>query len=359
VSATANRVQTCQRCHAHATVNFARFNPHADFKNESSFPVLHASYDWVRYGLNILFACFFVHAFVWFVRAFAARLQHGGHATYVSNQYVLPRFQPLQRALYVSLLVSFLGLTVTGMALKYSAQGWVQEIAGRFGGFRAIGFWHQLFAMVAVVALAIYVVRAVTGIVRQRREKTWKEIVWGPDSLVPNGRDARDFGRMLLWFIGFGRKPGFERWPYWEKLDFWGFFLVAILVGFSGLAFWFPNLFCLILPGSMLNFAKIVHGEFALYAASALFLIHFYHAHFRPEKFPMDLSVMTGMVSEDHLRKHRPDYIARLEREGKLSEMRQLAPSRRSVWLSIASGFVVFTLGLCLLALTLLASLEE
>jgi cytochrome b subunit of formate dehydrogenase len=359
VAAGEHRLQTCQRCHIHATVNFAQFNPHADFKNEARSPLLHDSYDWVRFGLNVLFACFFVHAFVWFVRAFVARLQHGGHATYAEDQYILPRFQPFQRALYVSLLISFLGLTATGMALKYSTQGWVQRVAHRFGGFRSIGFWHELFAMVAIVALVIYVVRAIAGIMRLRRDQTWKSILWGPDSLVPNGRDLRDFGRMLLWFIGFGRKPGFERWTYWEKLDYWGFFLVAALIGLSGVAFWFPNLFCLFAPGGILNFAKVIHAEFALYAASVLFLIHFYHAHLRPERFPMDLSVMTGMISEDHLRKHRPDYIARLEREGKLNEMRQQAPSRRNLWMNISGGFVVFTLGLCLLALTLLASLEE
>ena len=70
------------------------------------------------------------------------------------------------------------------------------------------------------------------------------------------------------------------------------------------------------LPGSILNVAKVLHSEFALYTASVLFVIHFYHAHLRPEKFPMDLSVITGMVSEEHLRKYRPDYIARLERRG-------------------------------------------
>jgi flagellar biogenesis protein FliO len=130
---------------------------------------LHASYDWVRLGLNILFACFFVHAFVWFVRAFVDRLQYGGHDTFVSDQYVLPRFLPWQRAFYASLLVAFLGLTVTGMALKYSEQNWVHRIVRGFGGFRSIRFWHQLFAMVAVVATAIYVVRAIAGVVRRRR----------------------------------------------------------------------------------------------------------------------------------------------------------------------------------------------
>jgi len=118
-------------------------------------------------------------------------------------------------------------------------------------------------------------------------------------------------------------------------------------------------LFCLVLPGSLLNVAKMEHTEFSLYMASVLFLIHFFHAHLRPEKFPMDLSLMTGMVSETHLRKHRPDYIARLEREGKLDDMRQLAPSRGHMWLKIAGGFTVFTLGLCLMVVALLASLEE
>ena len=164
---------------------------------------------------------------------------------------------------------------------------------------------------------------------------------------------------MILWFIGVGRKPGFERWAYWEKLDYCAFFLVVALIGFSGVALWFPNLICLVLPGSILNVAKVLHSEFALYTASVLFVIHFYHAHLRPEKFPMDLSVITGMVGEEHLRKYRPDYIARLEREGKLDELRQAPPSRRSVWLDVAAGLVVFTCGLCLLAVAILASLEE
>jgi hypothetical protein len=93
--------------------------------------------------------------------------------------------------------------------------------------------------------------------------------------------------------------------------------------------------------------------------ASFLFLIHYFHAHFRPEKFTMDLSVLTGMVSEQHLRKYRPEYVARLEREGKLHEMRITAPSRRNLWLNVVGGVLVFTLGLCLLAVTLLASLGE
>jgi cytochrome b subunit of formate dehydrogenase len=184
-------------------------------------------------------------------------------------------------------------------------------------------------------------------------------VIFGPDSLVPNGRDFRDLGKMLLWFIGFGRKPGFERWAYWEKLDYWALGLAAFLIGISGLMLWYPNLFCVVLPGTILNVAQMVHSEFAIYTASFLFLIHYFHAHFRPEKFPMDLSVITGMVSEQHLRKYRPEYVARLEQEGRLSEMRKKAPSRKNVWLNVVGGVLIFTMGFFLLAITVLASLGE
>jgi cytochrome b subunit of formate dehydrogenase len=265
----------------------------------------------------------------------------------------------MRRALYAILIVAFLGLTLTGLALKYSNQQWGQWLANGLGGFHSASVWHHVFAVLAIVACGVYLARAITRIVRLRQEKTWISVLLGPDSLVPNGRDLRDFFKMASWFVGFGRKPGFERWTYWEKLEYSAFYVTAGLIGISGLALWYPNLFCILLPGSVLNIAKVVHTEFAIYIASIVFLVHFFHAHFRPEKFPLDLSVLTGLVSEAHLRKYRPEYISRLEKEGKLQEMRRVAPSRRNLWLTIAGGVLVFTLGLCVLAVTLLASLEE
>jgi cytochrome b subunit of formate dehydrogenase len=354
-----NRLRTCQKCHVHAVSNFTRFDPHANFKDAVHFPKLHAVYGAIKYSLNFFFACFLVHSFLWFVRAFVDRLQYGGHATLVSKQYAWPRFRSMHRALYAVLIVAFFGLTVTGLALKHSSHHWGQWLASGLGGFHSASVWHHFFAVLAIVASGVYLVRAVRRVVGLRRERSWTTIVLGPDSLFPNGRDLRDFYNMVFWFIGFGRKPGFERWTYWEKLEYWAFYLGAGVIGISGLMLWYPNLFCLALPGGVLNVAKVVHSEFAIYTASILFLIHFFHAHFRPEKFPLDLSVLTGLVSEEHLRKYRPEYVARLETEGKLQQMREAAPSRRNLWWNLAGGLLVFTLGLCVLAVTLLASLEE
>jgi cytochrome b subunit of formate dehydrogenase len=359
VAAGENRLQTCQKCHTHAVANFTKFDPHANFKDAARFPTLHGIYSWIQYPLNFLFTCFLGHAFLWFVRALIDRIQHGGHVTLASEQYALPRFGSTQRVLYAALIVAFLGLTLTGLALKHSNYYWGQRLANGLGGFRSVSVWHHFFAVLAIVACTVYLVRAIARISRLRHERSWKTLVLGPDSLVPNGRDVRDFARMLGWFIGFGQKPGFERWTYWEKLDYWAFYLAAGLIGISGAMLWYPNVFCLVLPGSILNAAKMVHAEFAIYMASVLFLIHFFHAHFRPEKFPLDLSVVTGLVSEAHLRKYRPEYVSRLEREGKLEEMREPAPSRRNLMLNIVGGLLVYIVGLWLLAVTVLASLEE
>jgi cytochrome b subunit of formate dehydrogenase len=359
VAPGANRLRTCQKCHEHAVSNFADFDPHADFKDAARYPTLHAIYSWIRFSFNFLFIGYLAHSFLWFVRAMVDRLQHGGHATLVSEEYALPRFSPILKATYTALLAAFIGLTASGLTLRYSDHSWGRWLAAGFGGFRSASVWHHAFAVLAVVAGVTHVARATRHFIQRRQGSSWKLAIFGPDSLVPNSRDLRDIGKMLRWFVGLGPKPGFERWAYWEKLDYWALCAAALLIGVTGLMLWWPNLFCLLLPGFILNAAKMVHSEFAIYIASFLFLIHYFHAHFRPEKFPMDLSVLTGMVSEQHLRKYRPDYIARLEREGRLDKMRQEAPTKRSVLLNILGGTLVFALGFWLLAITLLASLEE
>lgn len=359
VAAGANRLRTCQKCHVYAVSNFTKFDPHANFKDAVGSPWLHSIYEWIQFIVNGMFLLFLLHASIWFIRAFVDRLRHGGHVTLEPEQYAMPRFGAMFRATYVVLMAAFIGLLATALALKYSDQQWLQGLVNSLGGFRTIKDWHHFFAVIALTVGFIHLVGGFFRLKDGHSEQSWKSTILGPDSLVPNGRDLRDFGKMLLWFVGFGKKPGFERWAYWEKLDYWAFGLAALFIASSGLMLWYPNLFCLVFPGGILNVAKMVHSEFAIYVASVLFLIHFFHAHFRPEKFPLDQSVMTGLVSEQHLRKYRPDYIARLEREGRLEELRREAPSTKNRWLIILGGVVVFTLGLCLLVVALLASLAQ
>ncbi len=66
---------------------------------------------------------------------------------------------------------------------------------------------------------------------------------------------------------------------------------------------WFPEAASNVLPGWMFNVALFVHGAEAALAIGFIFVVHFFNGHLRPGKFPMDLVIFTGAVSEAELRR--------------------------------------------------------
>ena len=48
------------------------------------------------------------------------------------------------------LLISFLGLALTGLPLKYSHYDWAKGLAAALGGFDSTRIWHRLCAVVTL-----------------------------------------------------------------------------------------------------------------------------------------------------------------------------------------------------------------
>jgi cytochrome b subunit of formate dehydrogenase len=258
------------------------------------------------------------------------------------------------------MLICFLGLTLTGMPLKFGGESWARALARSLGGVETTGVWHRCFAVLALFACVLHLAWGVGRLVRLRKDKTgWRSILLGPDSPLPTARDLRDILGMARWFLGMGEKPVFERWTYWEKFDYWAVCLATAIVGTSGLMLWYPNVFAAILPGAALNVAKLLHSDLALYVAGCIFMIHLFNTHMRPEKFPLDPSVVTGLVSEEHLRAARPEYLARIQTAGKLAPVLRKVPSRRHVLIVKSIALLVLFAGVSLLALVLTASLGK
>jgi cytochrome b subunit of formate dehydrogenase/nitrate/TMAO reductase-like tetraheme cytochrome c subunit len=358
--AAPQRLETCRQCHPYAVANFAGFDPHADFQDRVRYPGLFYLYDWTETIIYVLVGLFILHAILWFLRSFVDSLQHGRLWGLSAGAPSLICFPAIHRVQYGLILLSFLGLTVSGLPLKYSNQSWAQHMAQILGGFETTRIWHHTFAFLILAVCVAHVVWVSRLLVQQRqRGVDWKAIIFGPDSPLPNLRDGRDMLGMLGWFIGMRRRPKFERWTYWEKFDYWGIVLAMGLIGISGLLLWFPNLFCLVLPGQVLNVAYVMHSETALMVAGCLFAIHFFNTHLRPDKFPLDLSVLTGMVSEDYLRGTRPQFLERLRREGAWQRVQATAPSRRRLMLFVLAGLLLLSLGLAAFAWILWASLGK
>jgi hypothetical protein len=154
---------------------------------------------------------------------------------------------------------------------------------------------------------------------------------------------------MLRWFAGRGPKPTFERWTYWEKFDIWAACSDIILIGSTGIILWFPTPFCALLPGQTLNLASVIHGKLALLATGFIFTIHFLNTHLRAEKFPMDTSILTGLVSVDELDEERPELATRMRETGKFDQLLDPAPPRRVLWLITLGGAIALAIGIALL----------
>jgi thiosulfate reductase cytochrome b subunit len=202
------------------------------------------------------------------------------------------------------MIVSFMSLALTGMTLKFSYTAWAGILSRIFGGYESAGYIHRL---AAVFMFGIFFAH-ITDVVRmKRREKrSWRSVIFGPDSMMFNRKDLADFIGSVKWFLHKGPRPKFGRWTYWEKFDYFAVFWGVAVIGFTGLMLWFPEFFTLLIPGWVLNVATIIHSDEALLAVGFIFTVHFFNTHLRPEKFPMDIVVFTGRMDIDELQEDKP-----------------------------------------------------
>lgn len=265
------------------------------------------------------------------------------------------RFTPGQRLSHAVLMVTFLGLAATGMTLRFSAASWSVGFAGAVGGFPAVLFYHKLCAVILTIDFAVHVAQVGYRVIVK---KDWS-LLWGPNSMVPNLKDLKDFIGQMKWLLFLGVQPKFDRYTYWEKLDYWGVFWGMAIIGISGYAMWFSQLFARLVPGSWLNVALLIHGEEALLATGYIFVVHFFNEHLRPNNFPMDVTIFTGVQTEIEFQERHPSEYARAARENQLEPMRAEAPSRGAVRISRLIGAVAVLTGIVLIVLTMRAFLTE
>jgi cytochrome b subunit of formate dehydrogenase len=257
------------------------------------------------------------------------------------------RFTAAQRTLHAVLFSTFLGLAATGLPLRFSESIWARGLARFVGGFGAILFFHKFCAIALTIAFLIHV----KDIFQRALIKREKGVFWGATSMVANWKDVKDIFAHMRWFIGLGQRPKFDRYAYWEKFDYWAVFWGMIVIGFSGYAMWFAPFFAHFLPG----WALVIHSEEGLLAILFIFSIHFVNTHLRPDSFPMDMVIFTGVESEEEFKHKRPLEYQRMVAEGKLESRLAEKPQKWFVNFSKIVGFLAISVGLILLILTLTA----
>jgi cytochrome b subunit of formate dehydrogenase len=256
------------------------------------------------------------------------------------------RFTRLQRALHACMIVSFMGLALTGLTLKFSYTPWSAVLSRLLGGFETAGYIHRT---AAVLMFTVFVVHLVDVYRRKKRgPDTWREFLSGPGTMLFTRRDLAEFFATVKWFLGAGRRPQYGRWTYWEKFDYFAVFWGIAVIGFTGLTLWFPVFFTRFLPGWFINVATIIHSDEALLATGFIFTVHFFNTHLRPEKFPMDVTIFTGYMSVAELKRDKRNEYEALVAAGKLEENLVepyqpivLSTVRAFAWTALALGLSI------------------
>lgn len=352
-----NRLATCQKCHADASAGFVTFQPHGNSDDFQHYPYLWLAAKFMFLLLTGVFAFFWTHSALWFYRSYKERKARGedpelytlGLPEGVQQPYY-QRFPVMWRIAHLIFLLATMSLVLTGMAVRYADTFWAPVVARMFGGPRIMAMVHHFSAATFLAVFFVHVVIMTIRLARKRGSFSW----FGPDSLVLRPQDLFDAFAMFRWFFGFGPRPVFDRWTYWEKFDYWAVFWGVTIIGGSGAMLYFRVAVAKILPGYVFNLAMIFHGEEAVLAAVFLFTVHFFNNHFRPDKFPLDTVMFTGAYKLDEFKREHALEYKRLVESGELESHRVAPPSRAMTLGSRALGFTLITIGLVLLALVMI-----
>jgi len=221
--------------------------------------------------------------------------------------------------------------------------GFGQMLANAFGDYKgAIGV-HRIAGLVLMAVFTAHLFYIL------HRARTANGGLMGPDSLVWTMADFRAFWQHLKWLVGHAEHPAFDRWAWWQKFDYWAVWWGTMIVGITGLVMFDPLITSDYLPGWSLNVARWVHKIEALLAMAHIFVVHFFVESYRPRAFPLNDHVFHGAANLDALRHEHPEWVARLEAEGRLDELTIQQPPRAVQMVYFTFGFAMVALGVVLL----------
>jgi cytochrome b subunit of formate dehydrogenase len=348
-----NVVATCQKCHEDANERFTGYLTHATHHDPAKYPILYYTY-WIMTSLLIgVFGIFGLHTLMWLPRSIRQmRARKKTEKDEINSGYYIKRFSTPQRITHILVIITFILLALTGMMLKFSNMPWAQTLADLFGGVHSAGLIHRISALVMFGYFIFHIYSLYQK--KKSRKESWIQFLFKKNTLMFNLQDLKDFYATIKWFWGVGKRPNYGKWTYWEKFDYFAVFWGVFIIGFSGLIKWFPEFFTLFFPGWLINVAAIIHSDEALLAVGFIFTIHFFNTHLRPDVFPMDKVIFTGLIPLEEFKKDRPREYAELRKRGKLKKrVVKTTISPRLLKISTIFGSIALFIGILLIGLIL------
>jgi cytochrome b subunit of formate dehydrogenase len=361
-----NLVRVCSRCHKGVNNNFIKFIAHPDFRDHREYPQLFWTMVCMVVLLLVVLIFFWGHTLLWWRKAYWERHRLLAAGYLIADKLCRTdnpgetylRFKLRDRILHLTGLFSFFGLAATGLPLKFADAPWAIFMLSFIGGIHTALLIHRICALTISGAFLVVLGYGIHfTFFNKKAGRNWKERLFGPRSLMFSKKDWEDFVCMAIWFVDKGPYPRFGRWTYWEKFDFMAVFWGMAAIGLTGIVMWWPYITTLILPGWIINIARVVHSEEALLAISFIFTIHFFNTHFVPNKWPMNYAIFTGRIYKWELCNDRPVEFERLRITKELPKLKTRFPNIPTSLLSGLVGLSALIVGLLMVILIIWAYL--
>lgn len=211
------------------------------------------------------------------------------------------------------MLVTFIGLVVTGMPQKFASEAWAKGIVLIIGGVERVRFLHHVLGTIMALQLVWHVIEGVWLHVVRRLEMP----------MVPQLSDVKNFMQQIKFNLGMEKQPPrMGRYTFAEKLEYlalvWG---TAVMVA-TGLLLLFPVRWSAFVPGEVILAAKAAHGGEAILAFLSILTWHVYFVHIRH----WNTAIFTGKLEAEAYAEEHPLELARLRRG------EEMAARRLEVW---------------------------
>jgi len=351
----ANLVATCSQCHDDVSQSFVSYDPHNDPTNPDDNYVVYIVWFFMTALLIGVFAFFGVHDVLWLQRSLVGVMRGEFDEKFDKTGQYVRRFTKSNSRMHVVVIITFLLLAMTGLPLKFHAAPWAQTLMNLLGGIDSARVIHRIAAIGTFGYMVVHIVQIFYRWAINRE----KGLFWGPNSLVPQPSDLKDFWANIRYFLYMGERPAGDRWTYFEKFDYLAVFWGVMIIGLSGLMLWLPGLFTSFLPGWALNAAYVVHSDEALLATGFIFIFHFFHTHLRPESFPMDPVVFLGKMPLQQFKTERSLEYQRLIDNNELDDYLVDAPTPDEFRRAYIWGTVFLLIGVTLAIGIILALLRH
>ncbi|HET7441575.1 MAG TPA: cytochrome b/b6 domain-containing protein [Terriglobales bacterium] len=280
----ANLVKTCGQCHPGVTEKFALSKVHVDAP--LSADIGSVAVRWIRKFylsmIAVVIGGMVLHNFlIWRKKAALRRDEQHRSVTRMTRN---------QRIQHLILFTSFIVLVITGFALKFP-DSWFASLLGL--GEKVRGITHRV-AGVVLIGMGVYHL----GYIVLSRDGRRLML-----DFLPVPKDATDIWQTVRFYLGWDRhKPGFGRFNYAEKAEYWALVWGLIVMAATGIMLWAKVAVGHLLPRWWLDIATAIHFYEAVLASLAIVAWHFYQVFFDPDTYPMNWAWWDGKMSFEHYR---------------------------------------------------------